>query len=205
MASISSKSTDHFKENDLMRWTRMPPFVKGTARDLRGSTFDELLRKFQKCHDEIWQGGKLDPASAFDEFSKLLMAKIYDERFTPFNEEYHFQIKKDEKPKDVAEKIRKCYEQVQEKNLGVFRADIKLSDEVIFGVVKILQDVSLRLTDLDTKGRAFEIFLGKVFRDEYGHPVVAQNLECVLVGAVVAYVYEQDVLPGEYRNHHHAL
>jgi type I restriction enzyme M protein len=183
VANMSSESADYSKQNDLIQWTRNP-LVKGTDRDLGKCSFDELLRKFQKCHDEIWEGGKLDPASAFDEFSKLLMTKIYDERFTPFNEEYRFQIKRSEKPRDVAEKIRKCYEQVQEKNSGVFRVDIKLSDEIIFEVVKILQEVSLRLTDLDVKGRAFEIFLGKVFRDEYGQYFTPRNIVKFMVEVV---------------------
>jgi len=152
------------------------PLVKGTINDLKKASFDGLIKKFQKCHDEIWEGGKLDPASAFDEFSKLLMTKIYDERFTPFNEEYHFQMKTDEKPKDVVEKIRNCYEQVKEKNPRIFKVDIELSDKVIYEVVRILQETSLRLTDLDVKGRAFEIFLGKVFRDKYGQYFTPRNI-----------------------------
>jgi type I restriction enzyme M protein len=58
--------------------------IKGKeGNDLRTASFDELIKIFQKCHDEIWEGGKNDPATAFDEFSKFLMTKIYDERFTP--------------------------------------------------------------------------------------------------------------------------
>lgn len=171
MLCLRKKSEDY----NLGNWVRVS-LIKGTDNDLKKASFDELLKRFQKCHDEIWEGGKLDPASAFDEFSKLLMTKIYDERFTPSNEEYHFQINRDEKPKNVAEKIKNCYEQVKEKNQGVFRVDIKLSDEVIFEVVKILQEISLRLTDLDIKGRAFEVFLGKVFRDEYGQYFTPRNI-----------------------------
>jgi len=151
--------------------------IKGSnERDLRIASFDELIKKFQRCHNEIWEGGKRDPATAFDEFSKLLMAKIYDERFTPVGEEYKFQIKYNETPKDVAEKVRKLYEKVKEKNSKVFRIDIKLSDKVIFEIVNILQEVSLRTTDLDIKGRAFEKFLGKVFRDEYGQYFTPRNV-----------------------------
>ena len=150
--------------------------IKGSKRsDLRIAVFDELIKRFQKCHDEIWEGGKKDPATAFDEFSKLLMAKIYDERFTPAGEEYKFQVKYNETPKDVAEKIKKLYEKVKEKNSEVFKIDIKLPDKVIFEIVKILQAISLRSTDLDIKGRAFEKFLGKVFRDEYGQYFTPRN------------------------------
>ena len=153
------------------------PFIKGTnERDLRTASFDELTKKFQTCHDEIWEGGKSDPATAFDEFSKLLMAKIYDERFTPVGQEYKFQITDNETLSDVAEKIKRLYGKVKEKNSKVFKIDIKLSEQVIFEVVKTLQEISLRSTDLDIKGRAFEKFLGKIFRDEYGQYFTPRNV-----------------------------
>lgn len=161
-------------QNENMGTTVITKGVIG--RDLRTASFDELIKKFQKCHDEIWEGGKRDPAMAFDEFSKLLMAKIYDERFTPAGGEYKFQIKDKETPKDVSEKVDQLYEKVKEKNSKVFINDIKLSDSVIFEVVKTLQEISLRNTDLDIKGRAFEKFLGKVFRDEYGQYFTPRNV-----------------------------
>ncbi|MEM3829425.1 MAG: N-6 DNA methylase [Conexivisphaerales archaeon] len=152
-------------------------FIKGiNERDLRTVSFDELTKKFQMCHDAIWEGGKRDPATAFDEFSKLLMSKIYDERFTSVDEEYKFQIKDNETSPDVAEKIKKLYEKVKEKNSKVFKTDIKLSPQVIFEIVKTLQGISLRFTDLDVKGRAFEKFLGKIFRDEYGQYFTPRNV-----------------------------
>lgn len=151
-------------------------FIKGVnGRDLRVALFGELIKRFQKCHDVIWEGGKRDPATAFDEFSKLLMAKIYDERFTPACEEYKFQVKAGETPKDIAEKVREIYEKVKNKNSKVFKVNIKLSDRVIYEVVRILQVISLRSTDLDIKGRAFEKFLGKVFRGEYGQYFTPRN------------------------------
>jgi len=136
--------------------------------DLRKAAFKELDSKFQLCHDEIWEGGKRDPAVAFDEFSKLLITKLYDERFTLAGEHYKFQIGTYEEPKDVAERIRGIYKTVQEKNSDVFKAEIELPDSIIFRIVEHLQDISLRNTDLDAKGRAFENFLGKLFRGEYG-------------------------------------
>lgn len=175
MVDMSSKSANYSKDNGLTQWIASP-LVKGTTRDLRKCSFGELLQKFQRCHDEIWEGGKSDPATAFDEFSKLLMTKVYDERFTPFNEEYRFQVKKGEKSKDVADKIKHCYEQVKEKNSDVFRVDIRLSDDAMLAVVKILQDISLRSTDLDIKGRAFETFLSKIFRGEYGQYFTPRNI-----------------------------
>jgi len=136
--------------------------------DLRKATFKELDNKFQLCHDEIWEGGKRDPAVAFDEISKLIITKLYDERYTPHGEYYKFQIGTYEEPKDVASRINEIYKTVQERNFEVFKGDIELPDAMIFRIVEHLQDISLRNTDLDAKGRAFEQFLGKLFRGEYG-------------------------------------
>jgi type I restriction enzyme M protein len=137
--------------------------------ELRKASFNELSNKFQLCHDEIWEGGKRDPAIAFDEISKLMLAKIYDERFTPTDEYYKFQVGTFEEPTEVAKRIREeLYKEAQQKEPDVFRTDIELSSEIIFRIVKVFEDISLIHTDLDAKGRAFESFLGTLFRGEYG-------------------------------------
>ena len=137
--------------------------------DLRKATFSELSNIFKFAHDEIWEGGKRDPAVAFDEITKLMFAKIYDERFTPTCDYYEFQIGVGETPVEVAERVEKqLYDKAREKEPGIFKTKISLPPEVIFRTVRILQNVSLTRTDLDAKGRAFESFLGKLFRGEYG-------------------------------------
>ena len=136
--------------------------------DLREVSLNELRAKFRKCHDTIWEGGKRDPAEAFSEMCKLIFAKVYDERFTKVGEFYKFQVGSGESAKTVAERIRSRYEEVQKKEPNVFSEELKVSDGIIFEVVKILQDISLIRTDLDAKGRAYEEFLGKVFRGEMG-------------------------------------
>lgn len=140
----------------------------GLFEELRRADLNELHNKFQRCHDAIWEGGKRDPAEAFDEMSKLMFAKIYDEKFTKVGEYYKFQVGSHEDPYIVAKRVKKLYEEAREKEPEVFREKIKLTDDIIFEVVGILQDVSLTKSDLDAKGRAFEKFLGKVFRGELG-------------------------------------
>lgn len=144
-------------------------YKKGDDKwDLRKVGYGELSNKFQLCHDDIWEGGKRDPATAFDEISKVLLSKIYDERFTSNEGYYKFQIGTNETISDVAKRIRELYKFVQDKEPEVFRGRIEIPDYVIFRLVEILQDVSLIKTDLDAKGRAFEHFLGRLFRGEYG-------------------------------------
>lgn len=144
-------------------------YKKGDPQwDLRPASFDELANKFQICHDDIWEGGKRDPAIAFDEMSKFMFAKIFDERFTKRGEYYSFQVGTHEEPKDVAKRVKECYKQAQAKEPSVFKVDIELPDRILFRMVEILQDLSFTGTDLDAKGRAFEKFLEKLFRGQYG-------------------------------------
>jgi type I restriction enzyme M protein len=152
--------------------------------ELKEASFNELDKKFHLCHDEIWEGGKRDPAVAFDEISKLLITKLYDERFTPHGEYYKFQIGTYEEPKDVAKRIKEVYDTVQKKNSDVFKAKIGLPDNIIFRIVEPLQNISLRNTDLDAKGRAFESFLGKLFRGEYGQYFTARQIVEFMVGFI---------------------
>lgn len=97
-----------------------------------------------------------------------MFTKIYDERFTKNGEYYRFQIGTHEEPRDVTRRIKEIYAEVQEKETEVFKGEIELPDLLVFRLVEILQDLSFSRTDLDVKGRAFEKFLGMLFRGEYG-------------------------------------
>jgi len=170
----SLKRLDAFRRAELpIAYGKVPKyrFKKGgdILEELRKVSLNELQSKFQRCHDAIWEGGKRDPAEAFDEMSKLMFAKIYDEKFTKLGEYYRFQIGTHENAFIVAKRVGdELYKSAQDKEPEVFKQRINVSDEIIFEVVSILQDISLTKTDLDAKGRAFEQFLGKVFRGELG-------------------------------------
>jgi len=130
---------------------------------------NEVLAKFQQCHDILWEGGKRNPAEAFDEMSKLMFCKIHDERFiTKIGEYYKFQIGTHEIIREVTDRVKGIYRDAQDREPGVFTEPIKAEDPLIYSVVEILQGVSLSKTDLDAKGVAFEHFLGKIFRGEMG-------------------------------------
>ncbi len=145
-------------------------FKKGDSEnDLKVATREELLAKFQQCHDTLWEGGKRNPAEAFDEMSKLMFCKIWDERFITKKEEYYkFQIGTHEPLKEVIKRIRGIYSKAQKKDPGVFTEKIKAEDFIIYSVVELLQGISLARTELDIKGEAFEHFLGGVFRQAMG-------------------------------------
>ena len=142
----------------------------------------ELTRRFKQAHEALWAGGQLNPSQAFDELDKLIFCKIWDERKSrKIGEPYDFQIitvsKQEEKDSDsrrakenenLLHRIKALYEEGRKKDKEVFRDDIRLSPEKVRTVVGYLESVSLSETDLDSKGRAFETFMGSFFRGEFG-------------------------------------
>ena len=144
-------------------------YTKKGKYDLIAITKNQLLQKFKQCHDTLWEGGKRNPVEAFDEMSKLMFCKIYDERFhTSIDEPYSFQIGTGENTNEVYDKIKNIYDNARKKDSIVFRDDIKIDPPILFSIVEILQAISLYDTELDAKGAAFENFLGTVFRGEMG-------------------------------------
>ena len=129
----------------------------------------DLIRVLEKCHDTLWQGGKLAPTTAFDELSKILFVKIRDEKRARRNgEPYDFQIKTYERPKSVADRVNGLYQEAKAEDPDVFTEDIRVDESRLFSVVNHLQGINLNQTDLDVKGVAFERFLGNFFKGEIG-------------------------------------
>lgn len=157
-------------------------YVKG-GREPQPGTKAELMQKFKSAHDALWGGGALAPTTAFDELDKLIFCKIWDEKWKENDpktkgEPFAFQIisypedhddKQNTKAKTELEKrVRQLYEQGRKKDPEVFKDDIKLDKHKIYTVVQYLQDINLSKTDLDSKGLAFQKFMGEFFRGDFG-------------------------------------
>ena len=160
------------------------PEEKGKQKFFDLSIIDqsELTRRFKQAHEALWAGGQLNPSEAFDELDKLIFCKIWDERKPRrMGEPYDFQIitvtkeeEKDEQKRRTKEnenlfkRIKALYQEGRERDEEVFRDDIRLTPEKIRTVVSYLESVNLSETDLDSKGRAFETFMGSFFRGNFG-------------------------------------
>jgi len=144
-------------------------FIKGNAdKDVKVVSREELIKALTKSHDTVWQGGKLAPTTAFDEVSKLLFCKLKDERDTPKGETYKFQIGTHESPEEVYKRIDSIYQKAKQEDAEVFKEDIRLLPTIVYNVIEHLQGLAIGKIDLDTKGVAFEVFLGKFFRGDMG-------------------------------------
>lgn len=134
---------------------------------------DDLTLRFKQAHQALWGGGELNPSEAFDELDKLIFCKVWDERKPrKTGVPYDFQIYAFETDDDtnhhLAQRITALYLEGRKKDPEVFKEDIRLRPSKIRTVVGYLQDIWLSETDLDSKGRAFETFMGSFFRGDFG-------------------------------------
>lgn len=144
-------------------------YIKGDKeKELKTVSRDELITALQKCHDTVWQGGKLAPTTAFDEISKLLFCKLRDEKTMPKGKPYDFQIGTHESPDEVYKRIDAIYQEAKKSDAEVFKEDIRLESRVVFNVVQHLQQLHISKIDLDTKGIAFEKFMEDFFKGKMG-------------------------------------
>ncbi len=162
---IAQPDSDKVSEPEVEYGTKQKFF------ELQVVSENELTRIFIQAHQSLWGGGQRKPDDAFDEFNKLIFCKLWDEKHPrKVGEAYEFQIFAEETVEELADRIHKIYEQGKKKDTDkeVFKEDIKLKPEEIQTIVKYLQRIYLQKTDLDSKGRAFETFMGSHFRGDFG-------------------------------------
>lgn len=145
-------------------------YIAGGKVDIKPAAKKQLETKVKRAHSIIWAGGKRDPLAAFDEWSKIMLAKVEDERQTPTGKPRRFQVGTSESYVVVASRVHSLFETAIRSDPSIFPdgVSIDLSDKKIVDVVKVLQDVSITDTSVDSIGDAFEVFFGSIFRGELG-------------------------------------
>ena len=130
----------------------------------------------------MWAGGELNPSQAFDELDKLIFCKVWDEKNTDEGEDYKFQIVSefpDDENKNLQalkKRITDLYDKGKSYDPQIFNKPIDLTPERIKSIVEYFQGISFSETDLDSKGKAFETFLGTYFRGEFGQFFTPRNV-----------------------------
>jgi type I restriction enzyme M protein len=152
-----------------------------TTNDIKPVAESALTQIFKQAHDALWAGGELNPSQAFDELDKLIFCKVWDERNTRKGEPYQFQIfsefEDDTKNLEALKnRIFALYDRGKDKDSEIFNKPIDLSNERIKTVVEYFQSINFADTDLDSKGKAFETFLGAYFRGEFGQYFTPRNV-----------------------------
>ena len=167
--------------------------IAGRMHDIKPVSSQELSTRIRRAHSVIWAGGRRDPLRAFDEWSKLLFAKIVDERSATSGTARRFQIGTNETTATVASRVHGLFQEGARQDPSIFGVvtRIKLPDNKVFDVVETIQDISFTRTDLDSLGSAFENFFGSVFRGELGQYFTMRPLARFIVALL-------DIQPGHF-------
>lgn len=150
-----------------------PPyrFFKGVKHnDLKPVSRDDLRSAIRKCHQTLWEGGKRSAIVAFGEFSKIIFIKIRDEmnKNHKKGDAYDFQRKTGETADELAARIHALYDAEKLREPDVFTENIKAGNRILAQVVEHIEHINFNKTDLDTKGVAFEEFMGGFFKGDFG-------------------------------------
>lgn len=153
----------------------------GEHNDIKPTTTDELQKVLGKIHDYLWNGGKRNPAEAFNEFSKIVFTKIMDEKIAEYDpayqyEHYEFQKDRDETKYQLADRIKELYKRYKDKDPNVFDDTLILDADEITFLVETLEGINLNKTDLDIKGRVFQKFFADFFKGDAGQYFTPMNV-----------------------------
>ena len=159
--------------------------VAGSSEDIGDVDAGTLETRVRRAHAAIWAGGKRDPLTAFDEWSKLLFAKIWDERHTRNGEPRHFQVSSNETGAQSASRVRNLFREARRADPSIFAQErIDLPDDKIVEVVEIIEEIGFTLCDIDALGTAFERFFSAVFRGGLGQYFTRRELVRFVCGVL---------------------
>jgi len=154
-------------------------YYKGeSGKDIAAVSREELRTAIRKCHQTLWEGGKRSPIVAFGEFCKIIFVKIRDEmdRTRAKGRPYDFQRGTDDTDEDLAARVQRLYDEEKKREPDVFTDKLNVEPSVLARVVEHLESLSLSRTDLDTKGVAFEEFMGGFFKGDFGQYFTPREL-----------------------------
>lgn len=157
--------------------------VAGSDLDIKAVNPSVIETQVRRAHASIWAGGKRDPLSAFDEWSKLLFAKIWDERHTATGTYRHFQRSANETIVQTANRVRNLFSEARRGDPIIFNDDrINLPDDKVAEVVDIIEETGFILCNIDAVGAAFEHFFSSVFRGDLGQYFTRRELVRFICG-----------------------
>ncbi len=162
---------------DAPRWK----FLRDSEfNNIKPMDTDKLKAILKVIHDYLWNGGKRNPAEAFNEFSKIVFTKIMDEKVdelsSNYTEHYQFQKDRDETKGELATRIKALYDSHKEKDPNVFDDKLILDADEINFLVGTLEEYNLNGTDLDIKGKIFQDFFANFFKGDAGQYFTPMNI-----------------------------
>jgi type I restriction enzyme M protein len=159
-------------------------------------TFKTILKS---CHNEIRNNEGSDPTAAFDEMSKLMFCKLYEEKENPRGNRFRLSVFDESMEKLGVNIVDKIFEEAKQSPTyaGLFEVDaaIALKPRTVRKIVSIFENYDLGLTAFDVKGEAFEYFLGDTFTGGLGEYFTPRNVVEFIVEAVDPKIGERIIDP----------
>ena len=149
------------------------------------TTFKGILRS---CHNEIRNNEGMDRTAAFDEMSKVMFCKLYEEKENPKRNRFRVSVYDDSINQLNVNIIQTILDEAKSKPgySEIFTTDARvfLKDRTTRKLVQLLENYDLSLTSFDVKGEAFEYFLGETFTGGLGEYFTPRNVVEFIVEAV---------------------
>ena len=159
-------------------------------------TFKGILRS---CHNEIRNNEGMDRTAAFDEMSKVMFCKLYEEKENPKNNRFRASVYDDSLKRLNVDVVQKILDEAKSKPgySEIFTSDAKifLKNRTIKKLVSFLENYDLSLTSFDVKGEAFEYFLGETFTGGLGEYFTPRNVVEFMVEAADPKIGEKIIDP----------
>ena len=143
---------------------------------------NDLRSAFRRCHNYIYANSGLQKAEAFHEMLKLIFCKAFDEEES--GHVLEFSIHARERLAEsglrrlMEERLHPLFNKVKGRYPFIFAdaESIELSPRVVAYVVNELQYISLRDTNTDIKGMAYEELVGDNLRGDRGEYFTPRNV-----------------------------
>lgn len=155
------------------------PFPIRKARMEPFRSLYEFRRVLRQCHHIIWRSEGYDPTECFDEMSKILFIKMFDERLVKEEKQkkHKFAIYTNEPKEETVKRVQLLFEKAKKAFPEIFKeaereyrklVSVNLKDKTLYEIVEVLQGHSLLKTEVDVKGATYEFFLKGSFRGVMG-------------------------------------
>ena len=148
-------------------------------------TFKTILKS---CHNEIRNNEGLDPTAAFDELSKVMFCKLYEEKTNPTGNRFRVKVFDESSERLHVNVLHQIFEEAKADPFysGLFAkgTKIQLKDRTIRKLIELFEAYDLGLTAFDVKGEAFEYFLGDTFTGGLGEFFTPRNVVEFMVEAI---------------------
>lgn len=159
-------------------------------------TFKSILRT---CHSEIRNNEGMDPTAAFDEMSKVMFCKLYEEKENHRKNRFRVSVFDDTLQNLNINVVSKIFDEAKTSKSysGLFLKDSKihLKDRTVRKIVEKFEGYDLGLTAFDVKGEAFEYFLGENFTGGLGEFFTPRNVVEFMVDAINPKIGEKIIDP----------